>query len=118
VRWLQSFADERCGLFGTVYQAAGFRFYGEHLSTFWELDGEVYHNIIMTSVNGRQTADARRLIANAGRAIRRELRQFRYLKFLQPRFEKACVLKPLPFPKPDYAARLVDEPEPSGASEA
>lgn len=26
VKWIQSFADERCGLFGTVYQAAGFTF--------------------------------------------------------------------------------------------
>ena len=44
VKWIQSFADERCGLFGTVYQAAGFTFHGEHMGRFWELDDEWYHD--------------------------------------------------------------------------
>lgn len=34
VKWIQSFADERCGGFGIVYQACNFKFYGEHKSTF------------------------------------------------------------------------------------
>ena len=40
VKWIQSFADERCGGLGIVYQAANFKFYGEHSSIFWELDNE------------------------------------------------------------------------------
>ncbi|WP_200894543.1 Mom family adenine methylcarbamoylation protein [Sphingomonas sp. SRS2] len=112
VKWIQSFADERCGLFGTVYQAAGFTFHGEHLGTFWELDGEFYHDSLMT--NGR-TASAPRaayLRANAKRAIKHRLRQFRYLRFLQQRFAKACRYPVQPFPKPAYAARLDDEHPP------
>ena len=109
VKWIQSFADERCGLFGTVYQAAGFTYHGEHIGIFWELDGEFYHNSLMT--NGR-TADRPRsayLRANADRAVRHELRQFRYLRFLQTRFARSCRYPVKPFPKPDYAARPDDE---------
>ena len=43
IKWIQSFADERCGGLGIVYQACSFRYYGEHTSSFWELDGE--HNV-------------------------------------------------------------------------
>ena len=102
VKWIQSFADERCGLFGTVYQAAGFTYHGEHRGIFWELDGEFYHNSLMT--NGRTATSPRAslLRANRDRAVRHELRQFRYLKFLQRRFAKACCHPVRPFPKPDY----------------
>ncbi|UYN98341.1 MAG: hypothetical protein KIT02_10220 [Devosia sp.] len=110
VRWLQSFADERCGLFGTVYQAAGFKFYGEHVSTFWELDGEVFHNIIMTDTSRRQSVKARHLIDNRHRAKQLVLRQFRYLRFMQPRFARRCTLREQPFPKPDHATRLERQP--------
>jgi adenine modification enzyme len=48
IKWIQSFADERCGGFGIVYQACSFDYYGEHRSDFWELEGKVYHNIQMT----------------------------------------------------------------------
>ena len=48
VKWIQSFADERCHCFGIVYQAASFKYYGEHTNVFWELDGEFYHNVNMT----------------------------------------------------------------------
>ena len=34
VKWIQSFADERCGGFGIVYQACSFCYYGEHTSVF------------------------------------------------------------------------------------
>jgi hypothetical protein len=103
VKWIQSFADERCGLFGTVYQAAGFTFHGEHLGRFWELDGDWYHDSLMT--NGRTAASPRaaHLRANRDRAVKHRLRQFRYLRFLQARFARACRYPVLPFPKPDYA---------------
>lgn len=104
VKWIQSFADERCGLFGTVYQAAGFTFHGERLGRFWELDGEFYHDSLMT--NGKSIGPrAAHLRANRDRATLRKLRQFRYLRFLKPRFAKACRYPALPFPKPDYEGR-------------
>lgn len=103
VKWIQSFADERCGLFGTVYQAAGFTFHGEHRGIFWELDGDWFHNTLMTA-GGRRAENPRaaHLIANRDRAVRHELRQFRYLRFLKPRFAKGCRHPVRPFPKPDY----------------
>lgn len=110
VKWIQSFADERCGLLGTVYQAAGFTFHGQHRGTFYELDGDWYHNILMTARGKRaEHPRARHLLLNRDRAVRHVFRQFRYLRFLQPRFAKACRYPVRPFPKPDYAARPVDE---------
>lgn len=102
VKWIQSFADERCGLFGTVYQAAGFTFHGEHLGRFWELDGEWYHDSLMTNGRTATSPRAAHLRANRDRATRHLLRQFRYLRFLKPRFAKACRYPALPFPKPNY----------------
>lgn len=102
VKWIQSFADERCGLFGTVYQAAGFTFHGEHRGIFWELDGEFYHNSLATNSKTANSPRASHLRANLHRATRHELRQFRYLRFLQRRFAKGCRYPAQPFPKPDY----------------
>lgn len=102
VKWIQSFADERCGLFGTVYQAAGFTYHGEHRGIFWELDGEFYHNSLVTNGRTKTSPRASYIRANIDRAMRLELRQFRYLRFLQRRFAKACRHPVKPFPKPDY----------------
>jgi adenine modification enzyme len=104
VKWIQSFADERCGLFGTVYQAAGFTYHGEHRGIFWELDGEWYHNSLMTNFARKPGPRAQHLLDGRDRAIRHELRQFRYLRFLKPRFAKGCRHPVRPYPKPDYAA--------------
>lgn len=98
VQWIQSFADERCGRFGVVYQAANFKFYGEHLSTFWELDGVVYHNVIMTNGSDQSQA-ARNLRENRDRAIQHDLRQFRYIYYIDRRAIKRCLLKERPYPK-------------------
>jgi hypothetical protein len=103
VKWIQSFADERCGLFGTVYQAAGFTYHGEHRGIFWELDGEFYHNSLATNARTATSPRAAHLRANLHRATRHHLRQFRYLRFLKPRFAKGCRHKAGPFPKPDYS---------------
>ncbi len=86
VKWLHSFANERCGLNGAVYQACNFVFVGEHLSTFWEVDGAFFHNVIMTAKGQGRGERGAWLRANADRAIRHELRQFRYLFFMAPRF--------------------------------
>ena len=101
VKWIQSFADERCGGFGIVYQACSFCFYGEHTSDFWELDGVVYHNIQMTVAEGtkRYKGEAKKLQPNKERAVKMSLRQFRYIKFLDERWKKKCLLKEKPYPK-------------------
>lgn len=102
VKWIQSFADERCGLFGTVYQAAGFTYHGEHRGIFWELDGEYFHNSLVTNKRTAHMPRAAFILANLDSATRCELRQFRYLRFLQRRFAKACRHPVRPYPKPDY----------------
>ena len=100
IKWIQSFADERCGCFGIVYQAASFDFYGEHTSSFWSLDGETFHNSIMTS----EKAGARgyKLLnnpKNKDRVEKHTLRQFRYIKFIDKRWKKKCLLKEQPYLK-------------------
>lgn len=107
IKWVQSFADERCGKFGAVYQASGFRYYGEHTATFWELDGVVYHNSLMTR-DPKLSKSAAVLQAGRERANSYDLRQFRYLYFMAPRFARGVKLKEQPFPKPN-AARLLDD---------
>jgi hypothetical protein len=107
IKWVQSFADERCGLGGIVYQACNFRYYGEHTSVFWELDGEFFHNSIATNGNRAHTKSAQRLAAGKDRAIEHRLRQFRYLYFMKPRFAKKCLHAEKPYPK--IAARPADE---------
>lgn len=100
IKWIQSFADERCGGFGIVYQACSFKYYGEHISSFWELDGETFHNSIKTS----EKAGARgyKLLndpKNKDRVNHYSLRQFRYIKFMKAKYEKYCLLKEKPYPK-------------------
>jgi adenine modification enzyme len=92
VKWIQSFADERCGKNGLVYQAANFEYYGEHTSTFWELDGEVFHNSLATR---RPELSKKAALIQAGidRATKQEFRQFRYLFFIDKRCQKKCLLK-------------------------
>jgi adenine modification enzyme len=98
IKWIQSFADERCGCFGVVYQAASFSFYGEHVSTFWTIDGEVYHNSLMTR-DPKLSKSAKFLQDNKERATSEELRQFRYIKFIDKRWKKKCLLKEQPYLK-------------------
>ena len=98
IRWIQSFADERCGKHGIVYQAANFGYFGEHISLFWTLDNEVYHNSLMTR-NPSLSVSAAHLQANKERATSQELRQFRYLYFIHRSAEKDCILKRLEYPK-------------------
>ena len=84
IKWIQSFADERCGGFGIVYQACSFSYYGEHLSEFYEYEGEYYHKTMFTNLgrSGSHSIKARRMRANKNKAKKIKLRQFRYIKFL------------------------------------
>ena len=98
IKWIQSFADERCGGFGIVYQACSFDFFGEHKSDFWEFEGEIYHNSIITNNNRNKKKE----LENKGfskKAIKKTLRQFRYIKFIDKRQKKNCLLKQMPYPK-------------------
>lgn len=101
LRLIQSFADERCGGFGVVYQACSFLYLGEHTSTFWELDGTWFHNIAATvrgdELNRRKSAAL--LQANIARATRHEIRQFRYVKVFRPSDAKALAPRVKPYPK-------------------
>ena len=101
VKWVQCFADERCGRFGIVYQACSFVYYGEHTSDFWELDGVVYHNIQMTVAENskRYKGEAKKLQQNKERAVKMTLRQFRYIKYIDQSWRKKCLLKEKPYPK-------------------
>lgn len=98
IKWIQSFADERCGCFGIVYQGANFKYFGEHTSTFWELDNIVYHNSMMTSRKaGGKKYDL--LQANKERCTSHTLRQFRYIYFINQHSINDCLLKEKPYPK-------------------
>jgi hypothetical protein len=100
IKWIQSFADERCGGLGIVYQACSFRFYGEHTSSFWELDGETFHNSIKTSEKaGKRGYNLLNDPKNKNRVKHYELRQFRYIKFLDKSWIKKCTKKEQPYLK-------------------
>ena len=98
IQWVQSFADERCGCYGVVYQACNFVYCGEHTSVFWEFNGEMYHNSLMTR-NPDLTPKARFIQENKAKAIPHKLRQFRYLYFLDRRARSRLLLKEKPYPK-------------------
>ncbi len=100
VRWVQSFADERCGCLGVVYQAANFLYCGSHKTSFFELDGETYHEMLLTAhKKGGQRGEFLR--RNLHRATKHSLRQFRYVYFLKPKYRKDLNLRIQPYPKPE-----------------
>ena len=98
IKWIQSFADERCGGWGVVYQACSFSYFGEHTSRFYTLDGVVYHKSLMER-NPKLSKSAKHLQDNKDRTTFEELRQFRYIKFLKKGVSKNVKLKQKPYPK-------------------
>jgi len=103
VRWVQSFAYERCGRWSAVYQASSFLYLGSHWTRFYELDGETFHEMLLTAhKKGGQRGDYLR--QNIHRATSRRLRQFRYIFFLKPAFKRDLRLRPQPYPKPPAEA--------------
>ena len=100
VNWIQSYADERCGGCGIVYQACGFLYLGCHKTEFLKLDGEWYHEMLLT-LTGRKDKRGPHIRANVHRATRHTFRQFRYWRALKPRCRKYLRFPALPYPKPD-----------------
>ncbi|HBC0987554.1 TPA: protein mom [Escherichia coli] len=103
VHWIQSFADERCGRAGVVYQAANFDYVGSHTTEFYELDGEFYHRIAMTCKGRRGGVRGDYLKENKERAKKVRLNQFRYIYFLDKRSKAKLntkLFKIQPPPKP------------------
>jgi hypothetical protein len=99
IKWIQSFADERCKKLGIVYQASNFQYYGEHIATFWEYEGIFYHNIIMTAKRGKAWSVGPTLQKNKHKAIKHDFRQFRYLYFIDKRCKKDVLLQERPYLK-------------------
>jgi hypothetical protein len=100
VAWIQSFADERCGRLGVVYQASNFLYCGSHWTHFYFLDGEYYHEMLLTA-HKKGGGRGRFLCANKDRAIPLRYRQFRYVYFLKKSWRKRLALKTYPYPKPE-----------------
>lgn len=99
VKWIQSFADERCGKFGIVYQASNFGYYGEHRGDFYEHEGKFYHEIALTKDRKKAGAVGAELRKIKHKLKKIYFRQFRYLYFIDQREKQKCLLDRLPFPK-------------------
>lgn len=104
VEWVQSFADERCGKLGTVYQACSFVYLGSHKTTFYRLGDEWFHQSMM----GRAEYDKRgwwsgpkiaRLNANKDKAVPHEFNQYRYVKFIHSSARKRLMIQAHKYPK-------------------
>ncbi len=98
IQWIQTFADERCGRNGVVYQACSFDYIGSSTSSFYELDGEVFHQV---SIRKGAGAKAQRFRENKHRAIKHTFKQYRYIKFLNKKARKRLNPKFIiqPYPK-------------------
>lgn len=99
VMWVQTFADERCGRSGVVYQASNFDYIGSHTSPFYELDGEWYHELAKSRKGGKRGEHLRK---NLHRATKHKLRQYRYIRFINKRARKNLnteLFKVQPYPK-------------------
>jgi len=95
IKWVQSFADERCGGLGIVYQACSFGYYGEHLSKFYTDGEKFYHNIQVTAKRDKAGVQ----VKDKDKLQKVELRQFRYIKFIHTKVKNQCLLKEHPYLK-------------------
>ena len=97
VAWVQSFADERCGRNGVVYQASNFLYCGHHWTDFYFLDAEYYHPMLLTA-HKKSGIRGRILREEKDRAIPFRFRQFRYVYFIKNSWRKRLALKTHPYP--------------------
>lgn len=103
VAWIQSFADERCGCLGVVYQAANFIYCGSHKTKFYFLDGEYYHELLVTA--HKKSGQRGELIRNnMDRALKLTYNQYRYVYFIKRNWRSRLNLKTFPYPKPEPQA--------------
>ncbi len=114
VEWIQTFADERCGKLGALYQACSFLYCGCHASTFYEIDGTWIHKSMLDrpSVDVRGWRSGPKVAwakQNRDRAVPHTFHQFRYLKFLSARAQKRLLLPVLPYPKPEMWCSMIRE---------
>lgn len=103
--WIQTFADERCGKLGALYQACSFLYCGTHTTTFYRLDGEWFHKSLLDRAEFDKRGwwsgpKAARLRAGKDRATAHDFRQFRYIKPLRKWVRRKLSLPVLPYPKP------------------
>ena len=102
VKWVQSFADERCGKLGIVYQAANFHFFGSHVNTFYTYQGRTYHRLVLyasTHVNMVEKRHKQKIEVVRENAVEHHLRQFRYIYFVDKRLIEECTLQSMKYPK-------------------
>lgn len=83
------------------------------INRLWVIDGQWFHNSMMTR-DPSQTPAARFAQENRERAKPHNLRQFRYIKFLKPKFRRDLALPVLPYPKPHAVG--VEETTPANQS--
>ena len=64
----------------------------------WEFENEIFHNSIVT--NNKRNKKAELESKNwKDTALKIELRQFRYIYFLNQKYINKCLLKEMPYPK-------------------
>lgn len=105
LEWVQSFADERCGKLGAVYQACSFLYLGSHEATFYEIEGQWFHKSILNRPEYDKRGwwrgpKATWFNANKDRATQYSFRQFRYVRLLRPSLRSKLLLPVMPYPKP------------------
>mgnify|MGYP003125180179 CR=1 FL=1 len=102
IKWVQSFADERCGKLGIVYQAANFHFFGSHINEFYVYQNRAYHKIMYTSKKHIKHVESRHgesIEIIKSKSVKHALRQFRYIYFIDKRLINDCILTAKPYPK-------------------
>jgi len=98
VKVIQSFADGRVGC-GIIYQATNFGYYGFHETEFLvNKDGRAFHEQVFHT-SSRPLVITRNLEALQERFRLMTTKTYRYLYFLDKKYEKLCSLKKEPYPK-------------------
>lgn len=98
VTLVQSFADGRLGV-GTIYQAAGFGYYGNSVTRFHSApDGAIYHDTKMTNTPFRGIVTGNAMHAR-GELTTFTVNTYRYLKPLTRHAARNILLTSKPYPK-------------------
>lgn len=112
---IQSFADGRLGV-GTIYQAAGFGYYGKSLTLFHKnrITGELLHDAPFSNT-ATQGIYVRNAMHARGELDTFTVNTYRYLMPLTKAARRRIILKPQPYPKERLGAtELADYTPPIG----